>query len=188
VRSIVVVAIVVIAIVVGCWTYDPPQYDDVLFWCDDMHACPSPQMCVGGICQYVGSMRNGVECGSGPCVDTQCCFAEVRSDGGVDGGTAYCLDPRMRCSGEAGARTLGAMCDGVEDCPEGTQCCDNGAFYGASCSLGTCEDQFCVDGSDCTGNYRYCCPPNPENYFDVYFWRCASSPISPLCKMNMMSR
>lgn len=179
-RSIVVVAIV---IVVGCWTYEAPKYDDILFTCDATHACPSPQQCIGGtgdsvgVCQYVGSNRDGVMCGSATCVDTQCCY---------NGAIPFCLDPTMSCTGSAGGQTEAALCDGVEDCPTGMQCCENTQFSGASCSPTGCNEPFCVDGSDCTGTNRYCCPP--DDVFEVYFWRCSQTMTSSLCKMNMMSR
>lgn len=130
----------------ACFRYDPPAYDEYAFRCDDAHPCAAGQTCLGNLCQYVGASRDGVLCGSVQCPpDQQCCFDSI---------TAFCLPALERCEGGYGSES--SLCDGAEDCPMGTACCDTSSGT-AACTPMICEDRVCIDSTDC-GGYHYCCP------------------------------
>ena len=125
----------------ACYTYEPIDYTQYTFRCDTNVDCPSPQQCIGGICQYTTATRDGVQCGSTVCnADQQCCW---------DGVMAFCTAPTEDCR-------IGAVCDGVEDCPSGTMCCP-GSYGPARCIPGSCDDRMCVTADDCGASHN-CCP------------------------------
>ena len=145
----------------GCFNYEPPEYDLYAFKCDDAHACPDGQMCLGNLCQYVGPDRDGVRCGTVQCPkEQQCCFDSI---------TTFCLATHERCDGGYGSES--ALCDNAEDCPMGTACCYTAGTN--ACTPNICEDRVCLDESDC-GGAHYCCPN--DFYPDSPFKRCSTDP------------
>lgn len=131
--------------------YDAPDYRTSSFKCDASHGCPTDQTCLAGVCAYVASTYDGVQCGDGPCgvgaqaAKPECCY---------DGTTSYCLATTDTCTGMV--RSLAALCDGASDCPAGTACCP-GSFGVAMCTPDPCDDRICQTSDDC-GSYHYCCP------------------------------
>src|SRR4026209_1298974 len=108
-----------------------------------MHACPSGQMCVNGLCDGNGSGSNmpdappganGVLCGATACTSTQKCCADF-----VNGPSCTAL--AVTCNG------FEATCAGKEDCGTGVCCFDSsGIACPASCASG---QQVCRESADC---------------------------------------
>lgn len=134
----------VVLCVAGACSYDEPNLDDTQFKCGGMQTCPSGQICLGGLCQHSGRDRDGVVCGAaGICgADEQCC---VDSENGP-----RCIAASAACPGTA------ALCDGVEDCDTGSQCCELGVLV--ACGRSECSTVVCVTGTDCPSDQPNCCP------------------------------
>lgn len=138
--------VIVIVVLTGCYT--DPNFDATRFRCDDAHACPPGQVCVGGRCSgsapvddapasQVGVACMGTVCGSG----TECCVDFVAGP--------RCIQIGAACTG------FTARCDGVEDCG-GNVCCADGT--NVECRSTTCTRAACLDDDDCKDpNARTCC-------------------------------
>lgn len=127
---------------IGC--YSDPDYGATRFKCDAAHACPADQRCVDGACTGGAGVAGTVACGSASCAADQKCCSDFL------GGLA-CVALADSCAGTE------AACDGIEDC-NGNACCASLAGFSIACGAATCDDQICLDASDCTSDAaKQCC-------------------------------
>lgn len=149
-------SVLIVAFVMAC-TYADPDLSLALLRCDADHGCPPGETCLGGLCQFAGEGRNGVQCGGTVCGnDRQCC--------------ADSLNPPI--CGMASERCFyGALCDGPADCAPGTACCSDDTVSDSGllparclpadkCLLGS---QVCVTASDCPAAQPNCCSNFNDN-------------------------
>ncbi len=133
------VNVMVVIAATGC--YEDPDYSTAGFKCDQDHACPAHQRCVGSTC-VLGSGPGGVVCGAVLCDGSQkCCLDE--------NGGAACIALAASCSVRA------ARCDGVEDCGVGA-CCAS-MIGDIQCGEATCEMQVCRENVDCVNRANPLC-------------------------------
>src|SRR3954467_7554054 len=97
------VALSILLLVGSC----APDYAHSAFRCDAKHGCPEDQTCVLGRCRRP---PDGVVCGEQTCnAMEKCCIDTINS-------------PRCIAVGDVCPGTS-ALCDGLEDCQAGDQCC-----------------------------------------------------------------
>jgi len=160
------VRIAIVVAVVGC-TYGAPDYSDSLFKCDDAHACPTNQICLGGVCQRASDNGDGVVCAdAGVCArGMQCCVDNANPP--------RCIAASDPCSGQT------ALCDGPKDCDSSSACCDSSPVRCGDPQGDACGAWICRTGSDCAGSDSpNCCPDG-----DLPWKRCEFFP----CTMHVRS-
>lgn len=134
-----------------------PDYADTAFLCTVDGDCPADQGCAGGRCKLGGAIGDGVRCGAITCTSAeQCCVDGINAPRCVRGGGT--------CPGR------GAMCDGVEDCPTGTSCCQ-GNLEIITCGP-RCDSTVCHDDADCPAALPRCCFHDPTVPWGTCFFLC----------------
>lgn len=124
-----------------------PDYAQTSFLCRSGERCPDGQSCVGGRCKRGGELGDGVKCGARSCLATeQCCIDATNPPRCVAGGET--------CPGAS------AMCDGLEDCAAGDQCCDGDRDAFVTCHA-SCDTPVCQDDADCPASEPRCCRLRP---------------------------
>lgn len=132
----------VIAVIVALSSGCAPDYAHTAFRCDAEHDCPAGQACIMGRCRHGEPTGDGVACGMVTCDLTQQCCIDMSNP-------ARCIAAGDVCPGTS------ALCDGVEDCQAGDQCCASGSTV--SCDP-SCEQAVCRDAADCPSTAPNCCP------------------------------